>query len=109
VGAVWDEGSELWLFAADEPIPDFSPWDHLSGHLRVITFADPEVAYPDPPATWDFSLIEADREQLMTLQSTLRGALRAYRPLTFLRNDLVVTRDPLVVRTLEGQLGHPGS
>lgn len=104
VGGVSDEFCELWIFGPDEVMPSFSDWDHLAGQMRVITLADPTVEYPDGPATWDPELVRADREQLTSLQEKLRQGLRTYRPLTFLRDDLIVTRDPVAIAAVEGRL-----
>lgn len=104
VRGVSDEGSELWLFRTDEKVPSFSDWDHLAGEMRVITLSDPAVEYPDGPATWDAELVRADRERLASLQESLWQALRTYLPLTFLRDNLIVTRDPVAIHALEARL-----
>jgi hypothetical protein len=104
VGGVSDEFGELWIFGPEEEVPSFSDWDHLAGQMRVITLADPLVEYPEGPPTWDPELVRSDREQLAFLQERLRQRLREYRPLTFLRDDLIVTRDPVAIAAVEGRL-----
>ena len=48
--------------------------------------------------------MRADREQLTSRQERLRQGLRAYRPLTFLRDNLIITRDPVAIAAVEGRL-----
>jgi hypothetical protein len=104
VGGVSDEFGELWIFDADEEVPSFSEWDHLGGQMMVITLADPAGEYPDGPPTWEAELVGTAREQLAFLQQRLRQGLRDYRPLTFLRDELIVTRDPVAIAAIEGRL-----
>jgi hypothetical protein len=101
VGALSDEGGEVWVFDADAELPDFAGWVHLGGECSVITFAAPEVAHPDPPPTWDDALVDEARQWLTRKQEHIREGLSDFRPLTFLRDDLIITRDPVVIGAID--------
>lgn len=101
VGALSDEGGEIWVFDSSLPIPNFDAWKHMAGWCGVISFAPPEQEFPDPPPTWDSSLVDQDREWLRRMQARLREGLRRFRPLSFLRDDLLVTRDPVAVAEID--------
>ncbi|MFK8000273.1 MAG: hypothetical protein AB8H86_11795 [Polyangiales bacterium] len=93
------EGDELWIFGKDETVPSFADWKHLGGYYR-ITLAKPELRDVQAPSQDEVWL----RGHRRKLQNAVREGLKKYRPLTFLRDDLIATRDPLVIAALRNRL-----
>lgn len=102
--AISDEYAEVWLYSEGAAVPSLATWEHLAGELNTITLTQPELEYPMPPKSWDAEVVLANREWLEEVQARLRDGLGAYRPLTFLRDDLIVTRDAPAIAALERYL-----
>lgn len=93
------EGDELWVFNKDDAVPSFSDWEHLGGYFG-ITLTKPELRDLEAPSK-DEQRLRAHRAKL---QNAVRAGLEKYRPLTFLRDDLIATRDPVVIKALRKRL-----
>lgn len=93
------EGDELWVFGKDETVPSFVDWEHLGGYFG-ITLAEPELRDLQAPSEDETWL----REHRAKLRNKVREGLKKYRPLTFLRDDLIATRDPVVIAALRNRL-----
>ncbi|MFT5355732.1 MAG: hypothetical protein ACI9KE_002951 [Polyangiales bacterium] len=93
------EGDELWVYGEDEVVPSFPEWEHLGGY-SCITLANPELRDLEAPSE-DEEWLRAHRAKL---QNVVRAGLKKYRPLTFLRDDLIATRDPVLVEALRKRL-----
>lgn len=101
IGGGSDEFAELWDFGPEEDVPPLCGWEPLTGEIWVITFADPEIEHP---ATRGPEFVRVEHEWLGSSLEWLRQGLGAYHPLSFLRDDLIVTRNLVVVAAVEGRL-----
>lgn len=94
------EGDELWVFGIGDAVPLFAEWEQLGGYY-CITLAEPDhsvcgVSEPSEDELWL-------REHRAKLKATVCAGLQKYRPLTFLRDDLIATRDPVVIHALRAR------
>ncbi|MBX7190925.1 MAG: hypothetical protein K1X94_02650 [Sandaracinaceae bacterium] len=92
---------EVWVFHAATPAPSFEGWRPLFLEPDVVTLEDPAIEFPDPPQTWPLAHVHAQRDWLRGCQRRLRDALAELRPLTFVSDDLVVTRDGAARASIE--------
>jgi hypothetical protein len=97
---VHDEMAEIWFFDTDPSDAAWqAPWHGLEANvwLRGVTLAAPEIAIANAAPTHDQTLVDEARAALRERQELLRGALAMHEPESFVRDGLIVTRDPRVV------------